>query len=297
MGSIRGLSDAAGNLTDSYAYGMLLHQTGATANPYRYRGEQYDADLSAYDLRARYYQAATGRFLTTYPVEGVETDFLSLHRYLYSHDEPINNFDPSGEMSLNDVMTSVAIISNISALSVGFASAVNENFADKLAEIMPDAGLLGISGFIGVKEMRFINKFLASTPFGLGAFPAVLEMGYGMRGGFVGGFDIVFSISSGQYGFYLYGGGQLELGLYQKPASRWGVTAFHGWIWNLWNAYNYTGPFWSLNLPGVTLFKDALNWFDKGPFGMSFPCWSYPPGKSITVGLAYTMYRNPSTAN
>ncbi|GAK54526.1 Rhs family protein [Candidatus Moduliflexus flocculans] len=66
MGSIRGLSDAAGNITDSYAYdayGMLLHQTGATANPYLYRGEPFDADLSAYYLRARSYQAATGRFL------------------------------------------------------------------------------------------------------------------------------------------------------------------------------------------------------------------------------------------
>ncbi len=35
------------------------------ANPYLYRGEQFDADLSAYYLRARYYQAATGRFLAT----------------------------------------------------------------------------------------------------------------------------------------------------------------------------------------------------------------------------------------
>jgi len=185
---------------------------------------------------------------------------MSLHRYIYGNDNPINTIDPSGKMTLNDVMTSMAIISNISALSLGFVGSVHENFADTLAESMPDAGLLGVSGSFGFKETRLINKFLAPTPFGLGAFPSVLDMNYGIRGGVIGGLEIVFSISSGQYGFYVYGGGQGEFGLYQKPTN-WGVTFYHGWVWNLWNTYNYTGPFWSLNLPGISLCKDAKHSF------------------------------------
>ena len=78
------------SITDSYAYGMLLNQTGATANPYLYRGEQYDADLSAYDLRARYYQPAAGRFLTTDPVEGFPKNPISLPRYVYANDHSIS---------------------------------------------------------------------------------------------------------------------------------------------------------------------------------------------------------------
>ncbi len=57
MGSVRGLSDSSGAMTDRYsydAYGMLTGNSGASANPYRYRGEQFDSDLDAYYLRARY---------------------------------------------------------------------------------------------------------------------------------------------------------------------------------------------------------------------------------------------------
>ncbi|MCP4375757.1 MAG: hypothetical protein GY794_06225 [bacterium] len=51
MGSVRGLSDSSGAMTDRYsydAYGRLFDSSGASANPYLYRGEQYDADLDAY---------------------------------------------------------------------------------------------------------------------------------------------------------------------------------------------------------------------------------------------------------
>jgi len=79
----RGLSDTAGNLSDSYtydAYGMLLDKTGSTINPYRYRGEQFDPEIASSYLRARYYQPGIGRFLTTDAVEGFPTDPMSLHR-------------------------------------------------------------------------------------------------------------------------------------------------------------------------------------------------------------------------
>jgi RHS repeat-associated protein len=36
----------------------------------RYRGEQYDPDLGLYYLRARYYNPATGRFLSRDPEDG-----------------------------------------------------------------------------------------------------------------------------------------------------------------------------------------------------------------------------------
>ena len=65
-GSVRFLTDASGNVTDTYdydAFGNLIHSTGSTPNDYRYSGEQFDTSSGFYYLRARYLQTVTGRFL------------------------------------------------------------------------------------------------------------------------------------------------------------------------------------------------------------------------------------------
>ena len=52
QGSTRALSDADGQVTDTYlfdAFGNLLTKTGTTANDFLYTGEQYDA-LSGFVL-------------------------------------------------------------------------------------------------------------------------------------------------------------------------------------------------------------------------------------------------------
>lgn len=85
------MSDAAGNITDSYAYdayGITLHQTGATANPYLYRGEQFDADLSA--------------------------DY----RYMYGNNDPTNTLDPSGEISLPEILITAGITGTLSNIGI-----------------------------------------------------------------------------------------------------------------------------------------------------------------------------------
>jgi RHS repeat-associated protein len=86
-------------VTDTYSYdafGNLLHSTGTTPNNYRYRGEQYDSDLGLYYLRARYYNPATGRFMSRDPEDGTVFDPKRLHKYLYVGGDPINWLDPRG---------------------------------------------------------------------------------------------------------------------------------------------------------------------------------------------------------
>jgi RHS repeat-associated protein len=100
QGSVRALTNASGTVTDTYdydAFGNLLHATGTTPNNYLYVGEELDPDLHLYYLRARYMNAATGRFLTVDPYLGDLTDPISLHRYLYAGADPVNNHDPNGE--------------------------------------------------------------------------------------------------------------------------------------------------------------------------------------------------------
>jgi RHS repeat-associated protein len=98
-GSVRQLTDSNGAVTDSYTYdafGNLIARTGATANDYLYAGEQVDAALGMYYLRARYMNPASGRFWTMDSFEGVTNEPSSLHKYLYAAANPVNKTDPSG---------------------------------------------------------------------------------------------------------------------------------------------------------------------------------------------------------
>ncbi len=102
LGSTRFLINAGGGVANTYvydAYGSLLASTGTTPNNYLYTGEQWDSDLGMYYLRARYYKPDHGRFWTQDTFEGSQSDPLSLHKYLYAADNPVNMVDPSGENS------------------------------------------------------------------------------------------------------------------------------------------------------------------------------------------------------
>ena len=98
-GSVRQLTDSTGTPTDEYeydAYGNSFTKQGTTPNNYLYRGEQYDSDLGLYYLRARYYNANTGRFLSRDPEDGKPIDPKTLHKYLYVGGNPVNWIDPRG---------------------------------------------------------------------------------------------------------------------------------------------------------------------------------------------------------
>jgi RHS repeat-associated protein len=100
-GSVRQLTNLAANVTvtDTYeydAFGNAVNKTGATPNNYLYRGEQYDPDLGLYYLRARYYNPATGRFLSRDPEDGISNNPATLHKYLYVGGDPVNGIDPLG---------------------------------------------------------------------------------------------------------------------------------------------------------------------------------------------------------
>lgn len=110
FGSVRQLTNSTGTVTDTYeydAFGNIVNQTGTTPNNYLYRGEQFDSDLGLYYLRARYYNPATGRFLSRDPEEGEANDPKTLHKYLYAGSDPVNGRDPLGRDEDVDFFTSV----------------------------------------------------------------------------------------------------------------------------------------------------------------------------------------------
>jgi RHS repeat-associated protein len=90
LGSTTEITDGSGTVTGTYAYdafGAVRAQTGATTE-WSFTGEQHDATGLEY-VRARYYDASTGRFLSQDPMP-------LLQRYAYANDNPANFVDPSG---------------------------------------------------------------------------------------------------------------------------------------------------------------------------------------------------------
>ncbi|MAT15363.1 MAG: hypothetical protein CMJ46_08850, partial [Planctomyces sp.] len=94
------------------AYGIAIGFSEAqAATRFLYSGEQFDPRIQQQYLRARYYDAITGRFNRLDPFFGNLRDPQSLHKYLYTHADPVNAIDPSGLFSI----TGKQVVSAISA--------------------------------------------------------------------------------------------------------------------------------------------------------------------------------------
>ncbi len=135
--STRLLTDANGNVTDTYdydAFGNTINQTGNTPNNYLYAGQQYDPDLGLYYNRARYFNPSIGRFQTSDPFEGIKDDPPSLHKYLYANSDPVNRSDPSGKSAIVNTLTAVAIGLTIVSLPTLIANRVQAPTDDPVAD-------------------------------------------------------------------------------------------------------------------------------------------------------------------
>jgi RHS repeat-associated protein len=105
LGSVRQLTDSTGVVGMSKVYepfGEVLNDAGGVATGYGFTGEWTDPTGLIY-LRARYYDAATGRFLSKDVWPGDYTKPLSLNGWNYAEGNSINHTDPSG-MCLDEDM-------------------------------------------------------------------------------------------------------------------------------------------------------------------------------------------------
>jgi RHS repeat-associated protein len=95
------LTDAEGTVTDSYAYtpyGKLLDHEGTNEQPFTFGGS-YQARAEGndlYQMRARYYDAETGRFISREPLWPMIANGKSINPYQYAFQNPMLYVDRTG---------------------------------------------------------------------------------------------------------------------------------------------------------------------------------------------------------
>ncbi len=175
-GSVRYLTNPNGAITDTYdydAFGNQISSTGTTFNNYLFAGEQFDPALGIYYNRARYYDQRQGRFWTADMYQGDNRDPLTLHKYVYSGNDPIDRIDPTGQFSIEET-TTVAAITNVLALQ--YAPLVTStlrlaipkgHIAGKVLTAVEVAALVLAAGSLirlGFRSLNFITNLVRSAP-------------------------------------------------------------------------------------------------------------------------------------
>ncbi len=124
------------------AYGNAIGFDPASAlTSHLYSGERFDATTGLQYLRARYYNPATGRFNRLDPFAGNMRDPQSLHKYLYTHADPMNAIDPSGLFTLGSVLSSMNIRGKLRGMKLEVQSKVLREAGKKILENMIKKGI------------------------------------------------------------------------------------------------------------------------------------------------------------
>jgi RHS repeat-associated protein len=107
LGSPRLLTDAAGVPAGRYEYDAFGKRRAIATNlpgmePVGFGGAEADAETGLTYLRARYYDAGFGRFLSADSIVPDTANPQALNRYSYAYNNPLRYVDPSGHKPLLD---------------------------------------------------------------------------------------------------------------------------------------------------------------------------------------------------
>jgi RHS repeat-associated protein len=171
LGSVRALTDAAGNLIGGYDYRPygepLGNDFGSRPASFDYRFTDRQLDPSGlYDFRARFYDPTTGRFVSLDPAEQL------LSPYVYAADSPLLLLDPSGEF--------IELI--IGAIVAAIVEIVKEVVTAIVVGAAVGAALGGVQAVVTIVENDLSGARAAGVFFGfvgLGAAAGAITGGAG----------------------------------------------------------------------------------------------------------------------
>jgi RHS repeat-associated protein len=97
LGSIRDIANTSGTVIDHLSYGsfgdILSESSPANGDKFKFDGMQYDDALGIYYVNARWYDPASGRFVSKDPM-GFGAGDANLYRF--AGNDSLNRIDPSG---------------------------------------------------------------------------------------------------------------------------------------------------------------------------------------------------------
>jgi RHS repeat-associated protein len=101
LGSVRQIINQTGSVLSNYTYdplGLALSSetTEWISNLYRFAGYVWDSETSQYYCINKQYDPVLVRFTSRDPVSGQFEEPMTLHKYLYCRNDPINIIDPWG---------------------------------------------------------------------------------------------------------------------------------------------------------------------------------------------------------
>ena len=100
-GSTAAITNASGNITDTFAYdtyGKLISRTGTSKVIFGYNGRDgvVTDDNGLIYMRARYYSPEMKRFINADIVAGAISNAITLNRFAYANGNPVSLVDPFG---------------------------------------------------------------------------------------------------------------------------------------------------------------------------------------------------------
>jgi RHS repeat-associated protein len=180
MGSTLALVNAAGAVTDSYAYspyGQQLGQTGSTVNPFRYHGRHgaMDDGMGLVNMRARRHIPSLLRFSGRDFMFGDERYGQTLNRYGFVQDNPVALIDPLGLCSDNGGGHSKGLL-------IGFGAAIGVIGGIVLLGLLAFGIIGAFGGGLGGAIVGGISGALIGAAIG-GVVGAVIGGGIGVVAG------------------------------------------------------------------------------------------------------------------
>ena len=148
VGDIINNSGTVINHIDYSAYGQVLAQTDpANGDRFTFAGMQYDATTQLYFDQARYYDAASGRFISQDP-ESFRAGDANLYRYVSN--APVDLVDPTGEFGILGAAVGAGIGGAIGAIAGGIVGGISGGWSGAATGAL-SGGLGGIvtGGLVG----------------------------------------------------------------------------------------------------------------------------------------------------
>jgi RHS repeat-associated protein len=180
LGSTMALTDADGDVVNDYDYdvfGALRDSSSSQANNFTFAGEQVDGSTGLQYLRARYYDMASGRFLSTDDFPGFKEMPSSQNLFAYVAANPTTFIDPWGYCKLKLSWSNAKdCASDAGNAVVDVGTAVVNDFVEHAGPRYDDLGrTIQLLDLVPLTPVCAVGGLLIAGPAGAGVGAAVCE--------------------------------------------------------------------------------------------------------------------------